>query len=311
MLRLACIFVLAGALYAQEFRATLQGTVSDPLGAVIPLAEVLLHNTNTGVERADTTDETGHYRFSLLPPGTYSLRVRAAGFRTSVWEDSALSLDSNIRLDANMKLGPAAYSVTVGDEPAMVQPETSSLGAVVRKDLVDSLPLRGHSSLFLFNLAAGVISNRYGEDTRPNNTVQNVLYSASGSPPASGDVAVDGVSNTVNVNRGTNLSAWVPAMDAVAEFKLQTGTLPAEYGRSGGSIMSIVIKSGANDLHGAIYEYLRNAALDANLFFTRGAGQQLAPFNVNMFGASVEGPIRRNRSFFFFNFEGAREGNGL
>ncbi|MFB3826888.1 MAG: TonB-dependent receptor domain-containing protein [Bryobacteraceae bacterium] len=311
MRRLVCALILAGVLDAQEFRATLQGTVADPLGAVIPAAEVSLRNVNTGVERADTTDETGHYRFSFLPPGAYSLRVRAAGFRTSVLEGIALSLDANIRLDVNMTLGPAAYSVTVPGEPGMVQPETSSLGTVVRKDIADSVPLKGHSSLYLFNLAVGVIGILYSEDTRPNNTVQNVLYSASGSPPATGDVAVDGVSNTVNVNRGANLSAWVPAVDAIAEFKLQTGTLPAEYGRSGGSIMSIVIKSGTNSFHGSLYNYLRNAALDANLFFPRGAGQQLAPFNVNMFGASVEGPIRRNRSFFFFNFEGAREGNGL
>jgi len=163
-----------------------------------------------------------------------------------------------------------------------------------------------------------VVSNRYGEDARPANTVQNVLYSANGSPPASGDVSVDGVSNTVNVNRGTNLAAWVPAVDAVAEFKLQTGTLPAEYGRSALSIMNIVTRSGTNTLHGSLYDYFRDSALDANLFFPRGAGQSLPPYTVHTFGISLDGPVYlprlyngRNRTFFFLNFEGSREGNAL
>jgi hypothetical protein len=129
-----------------------------------------------------------------------------------------------------------------------VQAETLPPGP--QQSTIENLPLKGHSSLFMFTLATGVVNNRYGEDTRPNDTVTNILYSANGSPPASGDVSVDGVSSTVNVNRGTALSPWVPSVDAVAEFKLQTGTLPAEYGRSGGSIMNIVIKSGTNNLHG-------------------------------------------------------------
>ena len=144
-------------------------------------------------------------------------------------------------------------TITVPADALMAQADSSSLGGVIRLDLLESLPWKGHSSLLLFNLEAGVVSNRYGEDTRPVNTVQNVLYSANGAPPAAGDISVDGVSNTVNGNRGTNLSAWVPALDAVAEFKLQTGTLPAEYGRAAGSIMNIVIRSGTNDTHGSLY----------------------------------------------------------
>lgn len=300
----------AGIAFGQEFRATLQGTITDPSQAVIPAAELTLRNVKTGVEYSHLADGKGHYVFAFLPPGDYAFTVRAAGFKTAVWDGIALSLNANARLDVELALGAAADTVSVTSDAALVEAQSSSLGTVVRRDILEEIPLKGHSSLYLFNLAAGVVSERYADDTRPINVVQNVLYTANGSPPASGNVSVDGVSNTVNVNRGTNVSAWVPAADAVGEFKLQAGTLPAEYGR-GGSIMNIVIKSGTNDLHGAVYEYFRNSALDANLFFSRGAGQQLTPFGVNMFGASLDGPVLRNRTFFFVNFEGSREGNGL
>ena len=305
------LVLLAGAAAAQEFRATLQGSITDPSGAVIPAAGVRLRNVNTGVERTDTADAKGHYLFTFLPPGSYALTVRAAGFKTSALEGIELGLNTNGGLDVELALGAMAETISVGADAVLVQPQSSSLGTLVRRDILEEMPLKGHSSLLMFNLAAGIVSTRYAEDSRPNNVVQNVLYSANGSPLASGDVSVDGISNTVNLDRGANLSAWVPAAEAVAEFKLQAGTLPAEYGRSGGSIMNIVIKSGANTPHGALYDYFRNSALDANLFFPRGAGQKLSHFGVNMFGGSLEGPLVRNRAFFFVNFEGAREGNGV
>ncbi|MGH9659777.1 MAG: hypothetical protein ACRD96_14605, partial [Bryobacteraceae bacterium] len=191
----------------------------------------------------------------------------------------------------------------------VVQTESTALGQVLRQKVIDTLPLKGHSSLFMFTLATGVVNNRYGEDTRPNDTITNVLFSANGSPVASGDVSVDGVANTVNVNRGVNISQWVPATDAIAEFKLVMGTLPAEYGRTGGSFMNIVIKSGTNELHGSLYEYFRNNVLDANQFFPRGQGRQLAGYGSNTYGVSAGGPIWRNRTFFFVNYEGSKEGN--
>src|SRR5689334_4106069 len=223
------LLLLARSLSAQEFRALLQGTVKDPTGAVIPHARVVLRNPSAGLERTIVADRAGHYVFQLLPPGDYTLTVQASGFRTTTQGNIMLQTNERIRLDVPLSLGPASSAIVVTGDVSMLQPDSSALGSVVRMGAIDSLPLKGHSSLLLFNLAVGVVSNRYGEDSRPGNTVQNVLYSVNGSPPASGDVSVDGVSNTVNVNRGTNLSAWVPAMDAVAEFKLQTGTLPAEY----------------------------------------------------------------------------------
>jgi hypothetical protein len=302
---------------AQEFRATLQGDITDPTQAAIPGASVTLTNVETGIERNTSSDATGHFLFQYIPPGKYSLTVKASGFKTTVRGGIALSLNDNTRLDVELPVGETTETISVSAEVAVVQAESSSLGSVVNREIIDSLPLKGHSSLFMFNLATGVVGNRYWEDARPSDTGTNVLFTANGSPVASGDVAVDGTANTVNVGRGMNLSPWVPATEAVAEFKLQMGTLPAEYGRSGGAFTNIVIKSGTNELHGSMYEYFRNSALDANLFFPRGRGQKLTPYNANTFGFTVGGPIYlprlyngKNRTFFFFNYEGGREGNG-
>ncbi|MBK5293146.1 MAG: TonB-dependent receptor, partial [Acidobacteriia bacterium] len=312
------IFVFACGGIAQEFRATLQGTTTDPANATIPGAVLTLKNTGTAVERKATADSVGHYIFQFLPPGSYTLSTKAPGFKTDVREGIQLSLGDNLRLDVELALGQTNETVTVTGEVSAVQAESSSLGSVLGRKVVDTLPLKGHSSLFMFTLATGVVNNRYGEDTRPNDTITNVSYSSNGSPVASGDVSVDGVANTVNVNRGVNISQWVPQTDAVAEFKLQTGTLPAEYGRAGGNIMNIVIRSGTNEIHGSAYEYLRNSALDANLFYNNAAGRKLAPYTSHTYGFSVGGPVwlpkiynGKNRTFFFFNFEGSREGNGI
>ncbi|MCC6588727.1 MAG: TonB-dependent receptor [Bryobacterales bacterium] len=316
--RLILLLSLTGVLMAQEFRATLQGTVTDPSNAVISGASAVLRSLDTGNERQAVTNDLGHFIFSFLPPGNYSVTLTAPGFKTVVRDKISLSVSQDARLDLQLELGTPAETVTVSSEISLVQPDSSALGTAVRKDIIESLPLKGHSSLLMYNLSTGVISTRIGEDIRPNDTASNMLTGVNGAPMAAIDVAVDGVPNTVDLNRGAALSPWVPSTESVAEFKLQSGTLPAEYGRSGGSFMNVVIKSGTNDLHGSMYEMFRNAALDANQFFARGRGQKLAAFGANTFGASAGAPIMipklfngRNHSFFYTNFEGSREGNAI
>lgn len=316
--RLSVLFlVFSSWATSQEFRATLQGDVVDPSKSTIPAAEVILKNTQTGIERDTATDQSGHYIFQFVVPGTYSLSIKAPGFKTTIRDGIVLSLNDNIRLDIALELGAAAETVSVVSDVAVVQADTSSLGSVVNKQTIEHLPLKGHSSLYIYNLTPGVVGNRYLEDVRPSDTGSNVLFSANGAPVASGDIAVDGVTNTVNVGRGLSLSPWVPSTEAVAEMKMQLGTLPAEYGRAGGYFTNVVIKSGTNQLHGSFYEHLRNSAMDANLFFPRGRGQKLVPYGAHTFGFTVGGPIYipkvyngTNRTFFFFSYEGGREGNG-
>src|SRR5689334_17592790 len=250
--------LIAGSLAAQEFRATLQGTITDPSQSAIPNASVTLKNSETGIERSVPSGEDGHYLFPFVAPGTYSVTVEAPGFKTTVRDGVILSVNDNLKLDVQLPLGQAAETVQVTGELTAVQAESSSLGSVVSQKIVDSIPWKGHSSLFLYMAAPGVVGNRYWEDTRPSDTGTNVLFTANGAPPATGEVSVDGVSNTVNVGRGLFLSPWVPSMDGVAEVKLLMGTLPAEYGRAGGMFTNIVIKSGTNELHGSAYEFFRS-----------------------------------------------------
>lgn len=309
--------VLAAALNAQDFRSTLQGTVSDPSQSSIANAAITLRSVDTGQDRTTVTNADGFFIFQLLPPGNYELTVKAAGFRTSVEKGISLALTQTLRQDVALQLGDTADTVNVVANVAVLETDSTSLGTAIRSEIRDNLPLKGRSSLFMFTLTPGVVNNRYGEDTRPNDTITNIFFSANGAPVAATDVFVDGASNTVNVNRGVNISQWVPSVDAIAEFKLEMGTLSAEYGRSGGSITNMVIKSGTNSVHGTAYHFFRNSALDANLYFARGQGRKLAAFSANTYGFALGGPVwfpklydGRNKTFWFTSFEGAREGNG-
>ncbi len=319
LLRLVSIFLaISLAVFAQDFRATLQGTVTDPQAANVSNATVVLTNAETGVERTTTTKDDGFYAFPYLSTGTYSLSVKASGFRTAVRDKITLNLSQVLREDIALALGDAAETIRVEASGSIIDTETTALGTAIRSEIRDNLPLKGRSSLFMFTLTPGVVNNRYGEDTRPNDTITNILFSANGAPVAATDVFVDGVANTVNVNRGVNISQWVPSVDSIGEFKLEVGTLAAEFGRSGGSMTNMAIKSGTNQLHGTAYEFFRNSKLDANQFFQRGQGRRLAAFGANTYGFGVGGPVLipkiyngKNRTFFFVSFEGAKEGNAI
>src|SRR5262245_56571104 len=195
---LLSLLITASAM-SQEFRATLQGDVVDPSKSTIPNAVVVLRNTETAIERTANADTAGHYLFQFVTPGSYTVTAKAPGFKTAVRENVALSLNDNIRLDLELALGATTETVSVSADLTVVQADTSSLGSVVNRETIDHLPLKGHSSLYIYNLTPGVVGNRYLEDVRPSDTGSNVLFSANGAPVASGDIAVDGVTNTVNV----------------------------------------------------------------------------------------------------------------
>ena len=314
---IAALFAVSTVL-GQDFRSTLQGTVTDPTQGLVAGASVTLKNVDTALERTATTDNNGFYIFQFQPPGNYELSVKAAGFRTAVKQGIVLALTQTLREDVTLQLGDTAETVSVVADVAVVETDSAALGTAIRQEIRDNLPLKGRSSLFMFTLTPGVVNNRYGEDTRPNDTITNIFFSANGAPVAATDVFVDGAANTVNVNRGVNISQWVPAVDSIAEFKLEMGTVSAEYGRSGGSVTNMVIKSGTNSLHGTMYEFFRNSALDANGYFARGQGRSLAAFGANTYGFTLGGPVYipkvfdgRNRTFWFTSYEGAKEGNGI
>lgn len=314
----AVFLLLLSSVSAQEFRATLQGTIYDPNDAVVPGAELTLTNVATAVERKTVSDGEGHYVFQFVTPGAYSLITNAAGFKTDTRSGVQLTVGQNLRLDVKVALGQTTERVVVEANAVAVAAESSTLGSVVRREIIDSLPIKGHGSLTMFVLAPGIenvsLGDKFSDDVRPIDQANNQRYSANGSPVGTGDTAVDGVPNMIDVNRGYYINGYVPPVDSVGEFKLQMGTLPAEYGKSSGSIMTVVIKSGTNELHGSVYENLRNSALDANLFFNNLSGRKIPNYQANMFGASLGGPVYlpklydgRNRTFFFVNYEGLRQ----
>jgi hypothetical protein len=315
---LTVLLLAASAVSAQEFRATLQGTVFDPNQAVVPGAELTLVNSETSVARKTVSGDDGHYVFQFVNPGKYSITTKAKGFKTDRRDGAELTVGQTVRLDLNLALGQASESIVVSAAAVAVAADSSSLGSLVRQDIIESLPIKGHGSLTMFSLAPGVVSigngDKFSDDVRPIDQTNNVRYTANGSPLASGDVSVDGVSDVVDVNRGFYIAAYVPSTDSIAEFKMQSGTLPAEYGRSAGSVMNVVIKSGTNDLHGTLYENLRNSALDANLFFNNVAGLKLPVYQANNFGLTVGGPVwlpkvynGKNKTFFFVSYDGSRQ----
>jgi len=310
---LTVLFLAASVMVAQEFRATLEGTVTDPNQAVVPGAQLTLHNVETSVDRQATTSGDGHYLFQFVSPGKYSLSTTAPGFRTDKRDEVQVNLGDTVRLDIQLVIGTANESIIVSANAMTVATDSSSLGALVRQDIVENLPLKGHGTLLMFELSAGVVSPLFPDDVRAIDQMHSVQYTSNGSPLGTGDVSVDGVSDMADVNRGYYIASYMPSSDSIAEFKMQTGTLPAEYGRSSGSISNILTKSGTNDLHGTMYESMRNSALDANSFFNNVSGTPLAVYRQNYFGFTVGGPVwlpkvynGKNKTFFFMSYEGLR-----
>jgi hypothetical protein len=316
--------LMAGLLFAallasgQEFRATLQGTIFDPNKAAVPGAELTLINNETGVERKTASDGEGHYLFQFIAPGKYSVTSKAAGFQTSTHEGVQLNVGDTVRLDIDLTLGAASETISVSASAVAVSTDASSLASLVGRDVIETLPLKGHSSNFIYEYAVGITAvgsgNKFGDDVRPIDQANGMRYTSNGSPLSTGDVSVDGVSNIVDVNRGSFVATYVPAVDSVLEWKMQSGTLPAEYGRSSGSIMNVVIKSGTNDPHGSLYDSWRNSVMDANYFFNNIGGTPLPAYNVNNFGLSIGAPVflpkiynGKNRTFLFVSYEGLRQ----
>src|ERR1035437_9945032 len=315
-LGLVLLSLLVCVLPAQEFRATLSGTITDPTGAVIPGAQVTLKNVETAIERSQTSDTNGHYLFPLLPIGAYSLTVSAKGFKTAVRTGISLNLDQSAQLDTSLEIGGASETVTATGEVLGVETQSSALGGVVSQDIIQNLPFKGHSSTQMFRLSVGAmeVGQLYHDDSRPNDTASQTNYSVNGSPMAAVDITVDGVSNILNLGRGEMIPAFAPSTEAMAEFNVKTGVLPAEYGFSAGGIATMSIKSGTNKVHGNGFYFIRNGHMDANLFFQNMVGTPISLYHYNTFGGIIGGPIYipkvydgRNRSFFFFSYEGARQ----
>src|SRR5882724_6841453 len=285
-------------LYGQG-TARIVGVVSDSGGGVVPNAQVALINEATGLRATSPTDEGGRYNFTQLAVGNYRIEVSANGFKKETRTGINLVAEQVSTIDLALEVGNVSESVEVTSSAAAVETAVSSLRSTVRTELIEDLPLNGRDALALQTLVPGSV-NQPG--ARVSLSEENGI-SVNGARGSDNNVILDGGTN-VDVYTGTPAS--LPNPDALQEFSVVTSSFDAEYGRSAGSLVSAVIKSGANSYHGTAYDYLRNDVMDAHQFFFGGTFLPKNPLKQNQFGASAGGPIRKDKMFIFGSWESLR-----
>jgi len=294
-------------LVAQVDTGSISGTITDASGAVVKGATVKIKNEGTAAELTTTAGGEGAYVFSPVRIGSYTLTASAAGFQTTVAKGVVVNVSANVLVNMALKTGATTETVEVTSAAPVLQTQDASVGQVVDTRNVNNLPLNGRNFTFLAQLAAGVNSPQ--ADTRGN--AASGAFSANGLRAAQNNYMLDGVDNnsdTVDFLNGTNYVV-LPPLDAIDEFKVQTSGFSAEFGRSGAAVLNATIKSGTNSFHGAAWEFFRNDKFDAADYFERN-GAKKGALRQNQFGASIGGPIVKNKIFFFGDYEGLRRIQG-
>jgi outer membrane receptor protein involved in Fe transport len=298
-----------GQAYAQVAGATLTGTVKDSSGGVIPNAQVGITDVATAVTRTVSSGGAGLYSAPNLLPGTYEVRVTAMGFSTEVQKGITLTVGAQQELDFTMQVGQMTQTVEITTEAPTVELTSSTLSATVNATTVRELPLNGRSWTDLANLQPGVYSaESHLHDQNRGYGDQSVI---SGARPQQNNYRLDGISINDYANGGPgSLIGGNLGVDAIQEFSVLTSNYSAEYGKTSGGVVNAITRSGTNQFHGSVYEFLRNAALDADGFFDNATGTPKPPFRRNQFGVAAGAPIRKDRMFIFGDYEGIRQSLG-
>jgi hypothetical protein len=310
----AALLACASVARAQSPSATLSGTVSDEAGAVVTGAQITLLNLSTALQRHAATDGEGRFVVPLLPPGRYTLTAQREGFTTVEVRGLTLNVGDQVSLRVKLRVGEIGESVTVVDHLDGVR-ESASVSTVVDRHLVENLPLNGRSFQTLFELAPGTILTRASFSEQGQ-------FSASGQRANANYFMVDGVSANVGVSAGAApgqaAAGSLPALtvlggtnnlvsvEALEEFRIQTSSFAPEFGRTPGAQVSIVTRSGTNELHGSAFDFFRHDALDASDWFANSRGLARPRLRQHDFGGSLGGPVLRDRTFFFTSYEGLR-----
>jgi hypothetical protein len=301
--------------FTQTESASMYGRVTDRTGAVISNAQVRLHNIDTGVDGIRTTNQEGFYLLSALKPGRYVMVVSKQGFKTVTFKDITLNVQDNISRNFNLEVGAASESVTITAEGANVNTADGTVSTVVDRNFAENLPMNGRSFQSLIQLTPGVV-------TVASNGADEGQFSINGQRADSNYWMVDGVSANIGITAfndpangfGGTIGAFsasggtnsLVSVDAMQEFRIQTSTYAPEFGRTPGGQISIVTRSGSNQFHGTLFEYLRNDVLDANDWFADYKNLPKPEERQNDFGGTFSGPIFKNKTFFFFSYEGLR-----
>ena len=330
----AIFLLLAAPIFAQSVDATLSGSVKDQQGAVVPGANVTVTDLATRLERRVTTNDNGQFVVPLLPPATYNVSIERQGFATVEVSDVTLNTNDRRSLNVELKVGTVGETVNVTGEASLIN-ESAAQATTIDRTFVANLPLNGRSFQSLIFLTPGVVPVTSDINGSPGQ------FSVNGQRTNANNFTVDGVGANVASNLGSNgsygivgqtVAGTLPSfsalgttstlapVDAVEQFKIQTSTYSAEFGRQPGGQVQIVTRSGGSDFHGSIYDYVRNEAFDANNFFNNAKGIKKPPLRQNQFGGTLSGPVflpgfgeggpmfynGKKRTFFFFAYEGLR-----
>lgn len=310
---LLIILIAAGSLTAQTFRGSILGTVSDANGAVIPAANVTARNIATGLERTAVSDEAGNYSISELQIGKYQVTVTKTGFQTLVINEVLVEVAGERRVDASLAVAGTSDQVIIAPT-AQVETTTNALGGTISTKAAEDLPVNGRDFTKFIVLVPGATGDPSGATDSPGSFG---LFSANGNRGRANNYLLDGTDmndgyrNLPAINEAGvfGTPATILPVEAISEAAILSN-FEAEYGRNSGAVVNIVTKSGTNEFHGSAFEFFRNNALDARNFFNPEPDPQTA-FRNNQFGGSLGGPIVRNKTFFFFAYEGQRERVGL
>jgi len=300
---LCSLTFLAPSAWAQLYTGSITGVVTDPSAAMVPGARITLTDIGKEVSQTATTDATGRYLLRSLPPSTYRLTVEFEGFNTHIQDSIVLEVNQNLSIDVALVLGTSAQTVEVAAGGTALATKDAATGQELNRTFVNDLPLLGRGVFDLALLAPGV-------HQREDGSTGGINFISNGSRNSTSDILMDGVSATsFEQNSGILDPLYTPSVDAVQEFKIQQSNFSAEIGFSGSTVINMVTRSGTNDFHGSAYEFLRNNVLTANNWFSNASGTSLPARRYNLFGATFGGPIKRDKTFFFVNYEGLRDVN--
>ena len=288
---------------AQQITGSIRGTVTDPSGAVVEGATVSARQSETGLTRSTSTDRAGIYRLLELPVGHYRLQVERNGFQTYLQQGITLSVNETATIPVSLKIGTASETVELTADANLIESSVTNLGTVVSEREVLDLPLNGRNFTQLGLLQPGVVPLTPGLKEAGGSLREGQAYAVNGQRPESNNFLIDGANNFNGVDGGFVLK---PPVDAVTEFRILTHNANAEFGRSLGSTTNIITRSGTNQIHGALWEFFRNDVFDATNFFAA----RTEPLKQNQFGASLGGPVRKDKTFLFGFYEGFRNHQG-
>jgi Carboxypeptidase regulatory-like domain len=299
------LFFCALPAFSQLYDGSIAGTVTDPSGAVVPHAKVVAKDVDKGYEFPGATDGTGHYLLRNIPPATYNVSAVASGFETQKKDGIVISVNLNATVNFALTVGAASQTVEVKASGVELQTQDAVTGQVIDRRAINNLPLVGRDVLQLTFLAPGIVP--VAEASHNDEGFSGTNFNGNGGRNGTADVVMDGTSITnIEQNGGTNNVLRNPPVDSIEEFKVQQTNFSAEFGFAGGTVINAVTRSGSNEFHGSLHEFWRNQILDANDWFSDSQGSPIQPLRRNQFGGTFGGPIIKNKTFFFFDYDGTR-----